>query len=247
VLGNNRRATALAGCALLCSMVLGGCAPTAIPAASGSQLATAIASGSTTIQPQSAEPPAPSTSLSSVACTGDAAPLPHQAPDVEALLPARVGGRSLARWSLRGGCWLDEVVGKENVAALIAGLEKEAGGRPIDVPNLRYGIAGRSDTKRDPPYFVYGAARPPDDPEISLALYLLLGGAGFRDVTGGGDLSRYQTQEIGGKEVAVGTEAMLDQSEHQRGRPFLYQTEDYMFVIITDDDAWAADALRQLP
>ena len=40
---------------------------------------------------------------------------------------------------------------------------------------------------------------------------------------------------------------MLVQDEHQHGRPYLYQTDAYMFLLITDDDSWATDAIGQLP
>ena len=52
---------------------------------------------------------------------------------------------------------------------------------------------------------------------------------------------------IAGKQVYVGTADMLAQDTHQRGRPYLYQTDRYVFLVITDDDAWAAGAIGQLP
>ena len=57
----------------------------------------------------------------------------------------------------------------------------------------------------------------------------------------------FEARTIGGKEVFVGSPAMLRQSEHQRGTPYLYQTDDTMFLIITDDEAWAREALAALP
>jgi hypothetical protein len=242
----DRVPTAIARLVLFGSVVLGSCGSTTAPTLSAglSEPAATTAQPPSTDGPRSAEPPASSATAAS--CT-DGGPLPHQAPDLEAVLPAQVGGRSLARWSLRGRCWLEETAGKENVDSVIGEFDKMPGGGQIDVSNLKYGIAGRADTKRDPPFFVFGAGRPRDEREISLALYLMLGGAAFHNVAEATDLSRYRMQAIGGKRVAVGTEAMLDQNEHQRGRPYLYQTDDYMFLIITDDDAWAADALRQLP
>ena len=45
----------------------------------------------------------------------------------------------------------------------------------------------------------------------------------------------------------VGRPDMLRQSEHRRGSPYLYQTDAYMFLLITDDEAWAEDALQQMP
>ena len=52
---------------------------------------------------------------------------------------------------------------------------------------------------------------------------------------------------IAAKQVYVGTLDMLTQDTHQRGRPFLYQNDQYMFVVVTDDDEWAADAIASSP
>jgi hypothetical protein len=187
---------------------------------------------------------------SSVRCGLPNTTLEHQVPDLEALLPATVAGRSLARWSVRGRCWLEGAVSlpENELDGLVSEFETADDPGPIALANLTYGAAGREDTRADPPYFVFGAGRPKDDDEVSLALFLLLGGAAFDDpaiLTG--DLTRFESDTIGGKEVYVGSADMIDQTEHQRGRPFLYQTDDFMFVVITDDDAWAADAIGQLP
>ena len=172
----------------------------------------------------------------------------HEASEVEAVLPASVQARSLARWSLRGRCWPEfTLTAKAGAVDEFIKMFETPGGTPIDLDNLAYGVAGRSDTSTDPPYFVWVATRPLDEDEIGLALYLLLGGAGYYDVAAGIDMDNYKQQTIAGKDVHVGTDGMVSQSEHQRGRPYLYQTDDYMFVVQTDDDAWAADAIGQLP
>jgi hypothetical protein len=149
---------------------------------------------------------------------------------------------------LRGRCWPEFLLTAKagGVDSFVKTFETP-GGAPIDLDNLAYGVAGRSDTSTDPPYFVWVATRPLDEDEIGLALYLLLGGAGYHDVAAGIDLDNYEEQTVAGKDVRIGTEDMLPQNEHQRGRPYLYQTEDHMFVVVTDDDAWAADAIGQLP
>ena len=118
---------------------------------------------------------------------------------------------------------------------------------PIDSTQLVHGVAGRSDKKSDPPFFVFAAVRPANDDEVQLVLLLLFGGARFHDIAGASLLSFYQQATIAGKEVYVGTLDMLDQDTHQRGRPYLYENDQYMFLVITDDDAWAADAIAQLP
>jgi hypothetical protein len=113
--------------------------------------------------------------------------------------------------------------------------------------NLTYGVAGRSDTKADPAYFVFVAARPEPQDQIDVALVLLFEGAGYRDVSTALDLAGYDERTIAGKQVYVGTDDRLDQTEHQQGRPYLYQTDTHMFIVVTDDDRWAADAIGQLP
>ena len=108
-------------------------------------------------------------------------------------------------------------------------------------------VAGRSDTKTDPPYFVYAVNRPQAQAEIELSLGLLMGGTGFRDLDTATRLDTYDQANVAGKEVFVGTTDMLRQSEHQRGKPYLYQTDDTMFLVITDDAAWAEEVFEQLP
>ena len=116
----------------------------------------------------------------------------------------------------------------------------------VDLSHLMYGVAGRS-ALTDPPYFVFGVSRPQKDAEIEAAMFLLFGLARFDDYKTAADLSRYERRRIAERDVYVGREDMLGQTEHQQGRPYLYQTDEYMFLVITEDDAWAEDAIRQLP
>jgi len=172
----------------------------------------------------------------------------HLAPELEAQLPGTVAGRALATWSVRGRCWLEMTASGApgGVDALLAAVNA---GRdvPLDVDNLAYAVAGRVDVRGDPPYFVFGAARPYDSDEIALSLMLFFGGASFEDIANAPNLARYAAQTIAGKDVYVGDASMLGQSEHQRGTPYLYQTETTMFMVVTDDESWAEDAIRQLP
>jgi len=80
--------------------------------------------------------------------------LRHQAPEVEALLPASVQGRALARWSVRGRCWADMVINRSpsEIDAFLAQFETPDDPRRIDMTHLTYGVAGRSDTTTDPPF-----------------------------------------------------------------------------------------------
>lgn len=181
-------------------------------------------------------------------CTGVVA-AEHQAPEIEAQLPKMVGGRDLAIWSIRGLCVLNALTSMQldEIDAFIAGFETAGDPRLIELDHLAYGVAGRMDAATDPPSFVFAMARPEDQDEIGLNLFLLLAGAGVTDIPGAVNLEGFETKPIGGKEVFVGTEAMLGQSAHQRGRPYLYQTRDTMFLVVTDDDTWAEEALGTLP
>jgi hypothetical protein len=198
--------------------------------------------GTFKVKAPTAAGPSPSTSAS--ACPVGS--LPHQAPEIEALLPGIVAGRALSRWSVRGECWLELVVDPGAREELISQATTPANPDPVDPLQLVYGVAGRSDTSTDPPYFVFVAFRP-EQPDAILPLLLLLGSAGYTDIAAGMDLQNYRQETIGGKQVHTGTPAMISQNSHQRGRPYLYQTETHMFIVITDDDAWAADAMAQLP
>lgn len=173
----------------------------------------------------------------------------HQAPEVEAFLPASVAGRPLARWSVRGRCWAEVVLGERpaDIDRLLEPFATPSDPSGAALADLTYGVAGRSDTKADPPYFVFVAARPRPQDQVDVALVLLFAGAGFHDVSTALDLTGYDERTIAGKQVYVGTEAALDQGEHQRGRPYLYQNDTHMFMVITDDDRWAVDAIGQLP
>lgn len=188
----------------------------------------------------------PAAAPSAMSCPGAVAS--HQAPEIESVLPASVAGRELTRWSVRGQCWLELTVDTPaHIDEVVAPFTTPSNPNPIDKTQLVYGVAGRSDTKNDPPFFVFAAVRPMIDDEVGLALFLLFGGASFYDVAGAADLTHYEEESIGGKQVYVGALDMLGQDTHQRGRPFLYQNDEYMFLVITDDDAWAADAISQLP
>jgi hypothetical protein len=238
--GNRAAQPAAIGLAIVVmALVLGACG--------GSASTSATGSGSQTASPTSGIGPSPSSAMplttpSPAARCGPQSAGSHQAPELEAILPEEVAGRQLARWSLAGRCWLEMTLSDE---AALQGLLASVG--TIDFDRLRFAVAGRTDTQADPPYFVFAAARPHEANEADLATLFLLGGAGFVDPVGAMSLDGYAERTLGGKDVSVGQSDLLDEDEHQRGRPFLYQTDDWMFVVVTDDEAWAADALAQLP
>jgi hypothetical protein len=171
----------------------------------------------------------------------------HGAPELEAMLPATLAGRTLTRWSLAGRCVLEAIVQDGSRIDSIIARADELDPRPLDLSHLRYAIAGRTDTTADPPWFVYAASRPLAADEIALSSLVLFGGGAFVDMSTADDLRTYQQATIAGKPVFVGDGAMLKQSEHQRGAPYLYQTDDAMFLVITEDRAWAEEAFAELP
>ncbi|MDH4112503.1 MAG: hypothetical protein OEV60_07455 [Actinomycetota bacterium] len=165
---------------------------------------------------------------------------PHEAEDVESLLPNKIAGRWLDTWSVRGESVLD-LWGYS--AGEIADVREQLAALGVDVDDVAQGTAGRSDLA-DPPYFVHAF-------RIPAAARDLLGGraiaaAGFTRDTDAWDL---EDREIGGKEVAVGPLDLIHQTEHERGRPYLYGSTalDVSFIVITDDEAWAEEAIRALP
>lgn len=79
-------------------------------------------------------------SASGVACAMKAsAPIQHQAPELEALLPEVVAGRTLARWSLAGRCWVEFALDGTGVGAdtFVASFEDGSDGRTIDLERLQ--------------------------------------------------------------------------------------------------------------
>jgi hypothetical protein len=166
----------------------------------------------------------------------------HGAPEMERLLPPTVGGRPLAIWSMAGRPWLEFGLG-ERAADFIAICESEG----VDLGEFRTAIAGRVDVSKDPPYFVYAYYKPVDQ-DANLALLQFAGGAaGFLDPSWYEDATAFDAVTVSGKEVLLGTEGMLKQDEHQQGRPYVYETDEYLFIVISSEAAWAEDALTQLP
>ena len=167
--------------------------------------------------------------------------LPHEAPDLEAMLPGEVAGRRLATWSVIG---LDHLRGgPEDGPGLSPLLESEqeafeemAASLAVDVDDLAMAVAGRSNVKADPPYFVF-AHRIRSVPAVMLEP---------GQTVDRPDAGPWSMVTLGGRTVPVGTEAMFDQTEHVRGRPYLYDVGDVRFTVVTDDEAWAQEALARL-
>jgi len=169
---------------------------------------------------------------------------PHDAPDLEELLSTTIAGRQVTPWSVAGWCWLHLGWGATDAEwAAEVQMVDELG---IDVDDLRMAVAGRS-ADQDPPYFVWAFSVPSDETTTSLAMELLMQAIGVVDQAAYIDEANFNPVTIAGKSVLVGSAELLVQDSHQRGQPFEYATDENLFVIMTDDDAWAEDALGQLP
>jgi hypothetical protein len=160
---------------------------------------------------------------------------PHDARELEALLPKSVAGRKLTTWSVRGTSFMT-FLGITSPEA-IAEFEHDVAADGLTLQDLQAAVGGRTDTRNDPPYFVL-AYQFGQLPAVSLPI-----GLGVDRP----DLGEWRPAIVGGKSVQVGTLAMLEQSTHVLGQPYVYSTGAYRFVVATDDPDWAADALEQLP
>ena len=159
------------------------------PATSATPGPSASASGSSVVTTS------PTGSSAAERCHGDASVMYHDAPALEATLPTQVAGRDLATWSVADRCWLEILIDDDaRIEEVLAN-----GGDPaaIDVSRIAMAVAGQSDTKTDPPYFVYAVNRPQAQAEIELSLGLLMGGTGFRDLDTATRLDTYEPGQRG--------------------------------------------------
>ena len=194
-----------------------------------------LASGS--LQVVAAPAPVVLTDTPATAAATDPFPggFPHQLPDLEAILPTVVAGRTMAKWSVRGADFFG--LHGPLTADELKGIEADLASEGLVLDDVGLAIAGRSDVDVDPPYFV-NAYRFAGFPADGLPRELGIDNP---------DPGAWTEATVGGKPVLVGTEAMLDQTGHLLGRPYLYNSGDIRFVVATNDEAWAADALGQLP
>jgi hypothetical protein len=160
--------------------------------------------------------------------------IPHDAPDLEALLPTVVAGRTLSKESYHGRLLTLCVQGgtQSDVDELAALLAEE----DLGLDDMSQATAGRSDTKTDPPYFVLA--------------YRLTGHPGSEWPPRTGldypDLAAFQNATIAGKDVLVGDAAAIEQTAHALGQPYVWDSLTVHYLIVTDDPSWAEEVLRSL-
>lgn len=159
----------------------------------------------------------------------------HQAPELEALLPTVVAGRTLASWSVRGASYfgLGGPVPADDLAEIAAELASDG----LQLDDVAMAVAGRSSVQADRPYMVTAIRFN----GVPAGTYPLSAGIDHADA------GAWHDEILGGKSVEVGAEAMFDQTDHLRGRPYVYNSGDVRYIVGTDDAAWAAEVFSMLP
>jgi len=167
--------------------------------------------------------------------------LPHDATDLESMLPAAVGGRTLVRWSAAGpNFW--QALGGDRVQA---DWQTDLANAGASANEIEMAVAGRERTS-DPPYIIWalrfgkltGAQlRAPGPSALAMA-------AMHVDANQG---ENWGDRTFGGKRVLIGHRAMVNQDRHHRGIPMVYMAPSAIYALIADDEAWAEEAIRALP
>jgi hypothetical protein len=164
----------------------------------------------------------------------------HHASALEDSLPSEVGGRSLVKWSVSGAeFW--RAVGRKPNAAMLAELHALRLG-PGD---MQMAVANRADTRRDPPHVVWAVRFGGLTGEVLREpLLLSLAMAVMRVETRRGE--PLQERRMADRQVMVGGEAMVNQNNHHRGRPYVYIADSAIYGVIAQDEKWAEEAIGSL-
>jgi hypothetical protein len=168
---------------------------------------------------------------------------PHDAPDLEATLPSKVAGRPLGRWSVSGdNLW--KMLGGDRLRAAYAPLLATLG---VSTDEVQMAVAGRSDTRRDPPYIIqvfrFGKLK-------GTEMLLSQETSGLAMLAMGVDANRgpnWQDSQVAGRWVLVGNRQMVHQDSHHRGLPIMCVTPTAIYSLIADEDEWAAEVIGALP
>jgi hypothetical protein len=166
----------------------------------------------------------------------------HDAPDLEATLPAAVDGRQLVRWSVSG----------DNFWTLSGGdRAREAYGPDLatvglSLEDITMAVAGRAESGH-PPYIIWalrfgnlGGNALEGPVPLSLTVDVM-------HVDENREEENWREALVANRPVLVGTDSMVDQDEHTRGRPYLYVADRAVYGIISDDEEWANEAIAAMP
>ena len=162
----------------------------------------------------------------------------HDAPDLEETLPATVAGRPLVRWSVAGDNFWRAAGGKRVRSALAPEL-LSVGVEPEDI---EMAVAGRQDTKQDPPYIIwaltFGDLKGADllgSVPSALAMDVMHVQAGKGE--------NWRDAKFAGQKVLIGNREMIKQDRHQRGLPYVWLSKTAIYALIADDEAWAKEVI----
>ncbi len=163
----------------------------------------------------------------------------HDAPDLEATLPATVAGRPLVRWSVAGDNFWKAAGGKRVRSALTPELESVG----VDPADIQMAVAGRADTKQDPPYIIwvlrFGSLKGADlwgQVPTSLAMDVM-----HIDANRG---ENWRDSQVAGRNVLIGNRSMIKQDRHHQGLPYLWITKTAIYALIADDESWAEEVIE---
>lgn len=168
---------------------------------------------------------------------------PHDVPDLEATMPTNVASRTLVIWSVSGDRFWDKL-DRRGGGRLLSALGPELIDAGLSPDSIAMAVAGREDT-HDPPYIVWAVrfgetraeALPP--PATALAMEVM-----HVDANQG---ANWQDAIVADKAVLVGHQQMVHQDKGHRGKPYVYLGGWALYGLIADDEAWAAEVIRQLP
>jgi hypothetical protein len=150
------------------------------------------------------------------------------------MMPTSVAGEQLVAWSYRGADYFTDVAGLSQADVADARAALAQGG--LDLDQMGFAMDGRASTDDDPYFVVAISLGSGQASQVPLGMFIDYADAGV-----------FTPELVGGKRVDVGVTAMFDQTEHLRGLPYVYSAGTVRYIVVTDDPAWAEDALRQLP
>jgi hypothetical protein len=163
----------------------------------------------------------------------------HDAPELEATLPATVAGRPLVRWSVAGDNFWKAAGGKRVRSALTPELAA-LGVAPTD---MEMAVAGREDTRHDPPFIIW-VLRFGDLKGVPLTgpLPLALAMGAMRGNVNRGE--NWRDARFAGRQVLIGNRDMISQNRYHVGLPYVWLTNDAIYALVADDEAWAEEVIR---
>ncbi len=216
---NRFRSAGLAG---LLALLVAGCSSS--PSSSPSSSAVGVAS------PTEAPTPSPTVAATSSEAALPSVGLPHSAPDLEALLPGQLGGKTLQKMSMTGAEFMTNGSDNTEFAAFLQRLNA----KPEDVSvALAVDATDASGSSGIFAFRVKGADSGALEQEMKTSME-----SGATGVT-------WSSETVGGKQVQAAKISSSGSPADQT--TYLYTKQDIVFAVITADASAADEALSALP